>query len=66
MQHEGLRIAWQYRKYFGDKRTSGAEHRGGRLIYLFPLCQFLLDNVLLFQTKQILYCLWNCCLMLMG
>ncbi|KAK1626754.1 hypothetical protein QYE76_001069 [Lolium multiflorum] len=24
---EGLRIAWQYRKYFGDERTSGAKHR---------------------------------------
>ncbi|KAM0930306.1 hypothetical protein ACQ4PT_001046 [Festuca glaucescens] len=24
---EGLRIAWQYRKYFGDERTSSAEHR---------------------------------------
>uniref|UniRef100_A0ACD5X8J1 Uncharacterized protein n=1 Tax=Avena sativa TaxID=4498 RepID=A0ACD5X8J1_AVESA len=27
---EGLRIAWQYRKYFGDERTSGAEHRDNK------------------------------------
>nr|CAB3493059.1 unnamed protein product [Digitaria exilis] len=24
---EGLRIAWQYKKYFGDEKTSRAEHR---------------------------------------
>ena len=35
MQDEGLRIAWQYRKYFGDERTSGAEHRGDTLRLLF-------------------------------
>ncbi|KAM0878781.1 hypothetical protein ACQ4PT_034665 [Festuca glaucescens] len=27
---EGLRIAWQYRKYFGDERSSGAEHRDNK------------------------------------
>lgn len=27
---EGLRIAWQYRKYFGDERTSSAEHRDNK------------------------------------
>ncbi|AQL04710.1 Elongator complex protein 4 [Zea mays] len=26
---EGLRIAWQYKKYFGDDKTSRAEHKGG-------------------------------------
>nr|CAB3498038.1 unnamed protein product [Digitaria exilis] len=27
---EGLRIAWQYKKYFGDEKTSRAEHRDVR------------------------------------
>ncbi|KAM3297966.1 hypothetical protein ACQJBY_039763 [Aegilops geniculata] len=27
---EGLRIAWQYRKYFGDERNSSAEHRDSK------------------------------------
>ncbi|KAE8792149.1 elongator complex protein 4 [Hordeum vulgare] len=27
---EGLRIAWQYRKYFGDDRNSSAEHRDNK------------------------------------
>ncbi|WVZ79259.1 hypothetical protein U9M48_026861 [Paspalum notatum var. saurae] len=25
---EGLRIAWQYKKYFGDEKTYGVEHNG--------------------------------------
>jgi hypothetical protein len=37
VQDEGLRIAWQYRKYFGDERNSSAENRGDTLILLFPL-----------------------------
>ncbi|VAI81181.1 unnamed protein product [Triticum turgidum subsp. durum] len=31
---EGLRIAWQYRKYFGDERNSSAEHRGSLFCFL--------------------------------
>ncbi|KAF7104744.1 hypothetical protein CFC21_105617 [Triticum aestivum] len=27
---EGLRIAWQYRKYFGDERNSSSEHRDSK------------------------------------
>ncbi|OEL37175.1 hypothetical protein BAE44_0001805 [Dichanthelium oligosanthes] len=27
---EGLRIAWQYKKYFGDEKTSHAEHKGNK------------------------------------
>jgi hypothetical protein len=26
-QDEGLTIAWQYKKYFGVRRPSGAEHK---------------------------------------
>lgn len=37
VQDEGLRIAWQYRKYFGDERNSSAEHRGDVLIPPFHL-----------------------------
>uniref|UniRef100_M8C139 Elongator complex protein 4 n=1 Tax=Aegilops tauschii TaxID=37682 RepID=M8C139_AEGTA len=39
---EGLRIAWQYRKYFGDERNSNAEHRGD--IEYFPSLCLLDDN----------------------
>lgn len=48
IQDEGLRIAWQYKKYFGD--DSRAEHKGGSCIPSlnlvcsvvgdFFLCQF--------------------------
>lgn len=47
-QDEGLRIAWQYKKYFGEEKTFRAEHRGGpsfplltlHFILLFPCWWF--------------------------
>jgi elongator complex protein 4 len=40
MQDEGLRIAWQYKKYFGDEKTSRAEHKGGPPFHLLISCLF--------------------------
>jgi hypothetical protein len=37
MQDEGLRIAWQYKKYLGDEKASHGGHRGGPLLIFFFL-----------------------------
>jgi len=50
---EGLRIAWQYKKYFGDEKASSAEHKGGPSLPVLMFCFILLFSCWLFYAVHI-------------
>jgi len=52
-QDEGLRIAWQYKKYFGDEKASSAEHKGGPSLPVLMFCFILLFSCWLFYAVHI-------------
>lgn len=70
MQDEGLRIAWQYKKYFGDEKTSGGGHKGGHSLpllipHFFCCWRFLQNhashaNIILIFSMLIISCSLPC------
>lgn len=50
-----MRIAWQYKKYFGEEKTSHAEHRGDTIIsFVFLLAMNTQKSMLvnIFEDTQ--------------